>query len=405
MIDNSRFPAGMTSKAAGAATKAMVVAGVMSGTSADGVDVAICRVSLGRSGVAPVKVLGHSKFAYGKKLRAMVLAAASGQKMTAAKLATLSWKLGEEYAACVEKTAKQFKLSPQLVAVHGQTIFHDADEGMTWQIGESAVIAERLQLPVVSDFRPADMAAGGQGAPLVPMLDWHLFCHATKNRLLLNLGGIANVTALPADCDVKDAMAFDTGPANMVIDAVMQRLFGKEYDSSGRTAAKGMALTEVVKKMSAMKYLQAKPPKSCGREEFGKEFVDKLIALCEKAGATKEDIVATATGLTVSTIVEAYGKFCWPHLGQIAPGAKATEMLIAGGGAKNKTLMRGLTEKFAALGVKVGTTESAGLAVEAKEAAAFALLGWLTWHGLPGNVPSATGAKRAVVLGKVSYGG
>ncbi len=405
MTDNSRFPAGPANIAASAATKAMVVAGVMSGTSADGVDVAICRVSLGRSGVAPVKVLGHSKFAYGKKLRAMVLAAASGQKMPAAKLAALSWKLGEEYATCVEKTAKQFKLSPQLVAVHGQTIFHDADEGMTWQIGEAAVIAERLLLPVVSDFRPADMAAGGQGAPLVPMLDWHLFCHATKNRLLLNLGGIANVTALPADCDVKDVMAFDTGPANMVIDAVMQRLFGKEYDSSGRTAAKGEALTDVVKKMSAMKYLQAKPPKSCGREEFGKEFVDKLIALCEKAGATKEDIVATATALTVTTIVEAYGKFCWPHLGQIAPEAKATEMLIAGGGAKNKTLMRGLTEKFAGLGVKVGTTESAGLAVEAKEAAAFALLGWLTWHGLPGNVPSATGAKRAVVLGKVSYGG
>jgi anhydro-N-acetylmuramic acid kinase len=200
-------------------------------------------------------------------------------------------------------------------------------------------------------------------------------------------------------------MAFDTGPANMVIDAVMQRLFGKEYDSSGRTAAKGEALTDVVKKMSVMKYLHAKPPKSCGREEFGKEFVDKLIALCEKTGATKEDIVATATALTVTTIVEAYAKFCWPHLGQIAPGAKATEMLVAGGGAKNKTLMRGLTEKFAALGVKVGTTESAGLAVEAKEAAAFALLGWLTWHGLPGNVPSATGAKRAVVLGKVSYGG
>jgi anhydro-N-acetylmuramic acid kinase len=395
---------GSTVKTASSA-KAMIVAGVMSGTSADGVDVAICRVSLGRSGVAPVKVLGHSKFAYGKKLRAMVMAAAGGEKLTAAKLARLSWKLGEEYAACVEKTAKQFKLSPQLVAVHGQTILHDADEGMTWQVGEAAVIAERLRLPVVSDFRPADMAAGGQGAPLVPMLDWHLFSHATKNRLLLNLGGIANITALPADGEVKDTMAFDTGPANMVIDAVMIRLFKKEYDSGGRIAAKGKVLTDVVKKMAAMKYLQAKPPKSCGREEFGEAFVDTLIGLCEKADAAKEDIVATATALTVTTILEAYSKFCWPHLGQIAPGAKATEMFVAGGGAKNKTLMRGLTEKFAALGVKVGTTESAGLAVEAKEAAAFALLGWLTWHGLPGNVPSATGAKRAVVLGKVSYGG
>jgi anhydro-N-acetylmuramic acid kinase len=386
-------------------TKAMVVAGVMSGTSADGVDVAICRVSLGRDGVAPVKVLGHKHFAYGKKLRAAVLAAASGEKMSAAKLARLSWKLGEEYATCVEKTAKEFKLKPQLVACHGQTILHDAVEGVTWQIGEASVIAECLELPVVSDFRTADVAAGGQGAPLVPMLDWYVFRHATKNRLLVNLGGIANVTAIPADGKVDAVMAFDTGPANMVIDAVTQRLFGKEYDSSGRIAARGTVLQDAVKKMVVAKYFSALPPKSCGREEFGEAFVDGFVAACEKAKASKDDIVATATALTVRSLVEAYSKFCWPHLGQRAPGAKATEMFVAGGGAKNRTLMQWLTEEFAKLGVKVSTTESAGLAVDAKEAAAFALLGWLTWHGLPGNVPSATGAKRAVVLGKVSYGG
>jgi anhydro-N-acetylmuramic acid kinase len=249
------------------------------------------------------------------------------------------------------------------------------------------------------------MAAGGQGAPLVPMLDWYLFRHETKNRLLLNLGGIANVTALPAGGGVEDAMAFDTGPANMVIDAVMQRLYGREYDGGGRTAAHGKVLDDVVKKLRTGKYFSAKPPKSCGREEFGEAFVDRLIALCERADAEKEDMVATATALTVATVVDAYSRFCWTHLGQRAPGAKSTEMLVAGGGAKNRTLMRGLSEAFGALGVKVATTESAGLAVEAKEAAAFALLGWLTWHGLPGNVPSATGAKRAVVLGKVAYGG
>jgi anhydro-N-acetylmuramic acid kinase len=394
---------GSESKAHGSA-KAMIVAGVMSGTSADGVDVAICRVSLGRDGVAPVRVLAHKGFAYGKKLRAMVLDAASGEKMTAAKLSRLNWRLGEEYASCVERTAKEFKLKPQLVAVHGQTIVHDAEAGITWQTGETAAIAARLELPVVSDFRTSDIAAGGQGAPLVPMLDWYMFQHATKNRLLLNLGGIANVTALPADGGVEDVMAFDTGPANMVIDAVMQRLFGKEYDASGRTAARGQVLQEVVKKMLSAKYFAAPPPKSCGREEFGAEFVDKFVAACEKSEAKKEDIVATATALTVASIVDAYRRFCWPHLGQCAPGAKATEMFIAGGGAKNKTLMKGLSDAFGTLGVKVATTESAGLAVEAKEAAAFALLGWLTWHGLPGNVPSATGAKRAVVLGKVTYG-
>jgi anhydro-N-acetylmuramic acid kinase len=394
---------GSESKAHGSA-KAMIVAGVMSGTSADGVDVAICRVSLGRDGVAPVRVLAHKGFAYGKKLRAMVLDAASGEKMTAAKLARLNWRLGEEFASCVERTAKEFKLRPQLVSVHGQTIVHDAEAGITWQTGETAAIAARLELPVVSDFRTSDMAVGGQGAPLVPMLDWYLFQHATKNRLLLNLGGIANVTALPANGGVNGVMAFDTGPANMVMDAVMVRLFGKDYDASGRTAARGRVLDDVVKKMMRTKYFSAPPPKSCGREEFGADFVGAFVAACEKADAKKEDIVATATALTVSSIVDAYRRFCWSHLGQRAPGAKATEMFVAGGGAKNKTLMKGLSEAFGALGVKVATTESAGLAVEAKEAAAFALLGWLTWHGLPGNVPSATGAKRAVVLGKVTYG-
>jgi anhydro-N-acetylmuramic acid kinase len=378
----------------------MLVAGVMSGTSADGVDVAICRVSPGRDGVPRVKVLGHRGFAYDKKLRADVLAAASGERLSAAEFARLSWRLGAVYADCVQATASELKLKPQLVACHGQTILHDAANGLTWQIGEASLIAERLRLPVVSDFRPADMAAGGQGAPLVPMLDFCVFRHATKNRLLLNLGGIANITALPAGCRVKDVMAFDTGPANMVIDALMQRLFQKRMDRGGAVAARGEVLDSVVEKLLAAKFFSALPPKSCGREEFGSKFVEQLIKL--RKGATKEDLVATATALTAASVVAAYCRFCWPHLGQRAPAAKATELFVAGGGAKNRTLMRMLSEGFAELGVKVATTEAAGMAVEAKEAAAFALLGWLTWHGLPGNVPSATGARRAVVLGKVT---
>jgi len=382
----------------------MVVAGVMSGTSADGVDVAVCRVSPGKDGVPRVKVLGHRGFRYEKKLRAAVLAAAGGEKLSAAAMTALSWKLGDVYAEYVETTLRELGVKAQLVACHGQTVLHDAAQGVTWQIGEAAVIAERLRLPVVSDFRPADMAAGGQGAPLVPMLDWCFFRHATKNRLLLNLGGISNVTALPAGCSVDGVMAFDTGPANMVIDAVMQRLFTRGYDRGGAVAARGRGLDAVVKKTMETRYFSALPPKSCGREEFGAAFVDRFVAQCERAGAAKEDVVATATALTAASVADAYCRFCWPHLGQHGPGAKATEMFVAGGGAKNKTLMHGLTEAFGALGVRVATTESAGLAVEAKEAAAFALLGWLTWHGLPGNIPSATGAKRAVVLGKVTHG-
>ncbi len=371
----------------------MVVAGVMSGTSADGVDVAVCRVSQGKDGVPGVKVLGHRGFAYTKALRAAVLRCAGGEKMSAAEMAALSWKLGAVYAECVAKTLSVLKLKADLVAVHGQTMAHDAKRGVTWQMGEAAVIAERLRLPVVSDFRPADMAAGGQGAPLVPMLDWCLFRHATKARVLLNLGGIANVTVLPAGCAVDEVVAFDTGPANMVIDAVMQRLFGKAFDRGGAIAARGQAVDGVVDKLMEAMYFSSPPPKSCGREEFGEDFVERLLTLC--SGAPDEDIVATATALTAASIADAYWRFCMRRVG----GAEV-EMFVAGGGAKNKTLMHELQTEL--LQIHIATTESAGLAVEAKEAAAFALLGWLTWHGLPGNVPSATGAKRPVVLGKVT---
>jgi anhydro-N-acetylmuramic acid kinase len=320
--------------------------------------------------------------------------------MTTAEVAGLSWQLGTVYAECVAKAVAAAGVKVQLVAVHGQTVLHDAAKRVTWQTGEVAVIAERLRLPVVSDFRPADVAAGGQGAPLVPMLDWCQFRHPTSNRVLLNLGGIANVTVLPAGCGVDGVMAFDTGPANMVVDAVMQGLAGKPFDRGGSVAARGKVLDSVIGELMRAKYFSAPPPKSCGREEFGAAFAERLLMRCK--GAPVEDIVATATALTVASIVDAYRRYCWAHLGQRAPLAKATELFVAGGGAKNRTLMRGLTAAFAALGISVATTEALGLAVEAKEAAAFALLGWLTWHGLPGNVPSATGASRAVVLGKVT---
>jgi len=388
--------------------KAMIVAGVMSGTSADGVDVAVCRIAPGKDGVPRVKVLALRSFAYEKKLRAEILAVAGGEPSTAAAMSQLNWRLGAVYAECIEKTIAEARVKIALVACHGQTVYHQgasakylgAPVRCTWQLGEPSVIAERLRVPVVSDLRPADLAAGGQGAPLVPMLDHCVFHHATKNRVLLNLGGIANVTALPAGCGVDAVLAFDTGPANMVIDALMQRLNQRSYDRNGTVAAKGKVLGGAVVKAMGAAYFSALPPKSCGREEFGAAFVDAFIGGC--GDARPEDIVATATALTVETIAEAYRLFCWPWLGQRAPLAKATELLVAGGGAKNKTLMLWLTEKFAPLGVKVATTEGAGLAVEAKEAAAFALLGWLTWHGLPGNVPSATGASRGVVLGKVT---
>jgi anhydro-N-acetylmuramic acid kinase len=333
------------------------------------------------------------------------------QHTSTAELARLNWRLGAFYADCVETATQTSSITPQLIACHGQTIYHQAIASpylarptrTTWQLGEASVLAERLRLPVLSDFRAADLAAGGQGAPLVPMLDYTMFRHATKNRLLLNLGGIANITALPADCNTSGVLAFDTGPANMVIDALMNTLFNKPFDRNGATAKQGRVLDEVVANFLREPYFSAPPPKSCGREQFGAAFAARFLAACRRRKAAPQDIIATATALTSASITEAYARFCWPHLGQHAPNARATEMLLAGGGTRNATLLQQLTLSFAQFGIPVRTTDAFGLPSQAKEAAAFALLGWLTWHGLPGNIPAATGASRPVILGKVTH--
>lgn len=401
-------------RAQGSATRqSLVVAGVMSGTSADGVDVAICRISPDESQGEPphIEVLGHRAFPYPPELRAAVLAAMDARETTTAELARLGWRLGEVYAACVAETTQTFGLALDLVACHGQTIYHQGSAAdflgsplrCTWQIGEASLIAERLRVPVVSDFRPPDMAAGGQGAPLVPMLDYCMFRDPNKSRLLLNLGGIANVTALPAGCNVDRVLAFDTGPANMVIDACMLRLTGAAYDLNGKMGSRGTALHELVEELLRESYFSAPAPKSCGREQFGEAFVTRFIVRCQEFGASDEDVIATATALTARSVADAYRRICEPHLRKFARHSDETELYAAGGGARNIHLMRLLTGEIEKFGVTVATTEAAGLAVDAKEAVAFALLGWLTWHGLPGNVPSATGASRGVILGKVTY--
>ena len=403
---------------------AMVVAGVMSGTSADGVDVALARVAMGADGAPRLKVLGHEGFRYPKAVREAVMRRMEGGQTNAAEMSRLHWRLGEVYAECVAKACDGVGVSIPaagaiahdhsrfarlgLVGMHGQTVYHQAAAERfagaavrcTWQMGEAAVVRERLGCPVVSDFRPADMAAGGQGAPLVPMLDFCLLRSRTKNRVLLNLGGIANVTAIPAGAGLDGVMAFDTGPANMVVDALMQAEFGKAFDRGGRVAARGKVLQDVVAQVLRDDYFALAPPKSCGREEFGARFVERLRGLCGEAAAV--DLMATATELTAAAILDAYGRFCWGHLGVRAPLARATEVIAAGGGTKNAELMRRLMEGFAGLGVKVRTVEEFGVKSEAKEAVAFGLLAWLTWHRMAGNVPSATGAVGRRVLGKVS---
>ena len=387
--------------------ESMVVAGVMSGTSADGVEVAACRIGPGAEGTPMIEVLGHRSLPYPAAVREAVLRAMAAESISVAELSRLNWRLGSLYADAVAQTMEELSSRAELVGCHGQTIYHQATAETylgapvraTWQTGEAAVIAERLHCSVVSDFRPADLAAGGQGAPLVPMLDFAMFRSATVGRVLANLGGIANVTAIPAGSRVEELLAFDTGPGNMVIDACMRRLFGREFDEDGAVAASGRVVRSEVDRVMQGPYFAAAPPKSCGREEFGAAFCERLIAGCRSAGANDADVVATATALTVASIVSAYEQFVMERMAI----TKGVEFVVAGGGVRNDTLMRWLMDELALRGVTVRRMEELGVAAEAKEAVAFALLAWLTWWGLPGNVMSATGAARPVVLGKVCF--
>ena len=400
--------------------KPLIVAGVMSGTSADGVDVALLRIAAGRNGgkVPRLKLLGHRSFAYAPALRRRILAAMDAQSISVAELARLNWRLGAVYADCVAQTCRDLNVNTPatasssgpvlgLVGVHGQTLYHQAVAApyagapvrATWQTGESAVLRERLGVPVVSDFRPADLAAGGQGAPLVPMLDFCRFRSPRRHRVLLNLGGIANVTVMPAGSSLADLVAFDTGPANMVIDALMSQLYSRPYDKGGRVAAGGLPLEGVLQRLALDPYFASPPPKSCGREQYGSRFAARLLGLCRSASANNADVISTAAELTVRSIIAAYDVFCQPLF---QGKAAATELIVAGGGARNALLVHRLQEDFAQRRVKVLLADELGVPAEAKEAIAFALLAWLSWNGLPGNVPSATGAGKAVVLGRVT---
>jgi anhydro-N-acetylmuramic acid kinase len=404
------------------AQRSMIVAGVMSGTSADGVDVALCRIAPTASALTPrLRLLAHHHVPYTRSVRSAVLAAMDARRTSTAELSRLHWRLGSLYTDAVAQTLTRAtsKLHPQLIALHGQTLYHQAaaqpylgaPTRCTWQAGEASVLAEHFAVPVVSDFRAADLAAGGQAAPLVPMFDFVMFRHATRNRLLLNLGGIANITALPAGCDASQVMAFDTGPANMVVDALVQRLYSRPYDRGGRIAARGVVLQQVVEEFSQQAYFVLRPPKSCGREQFGEAFVMRFLAACRTASRKMHrsgpqldaDTIATATDFTARTIADAYARFAWPHFGQTSPLARGTDLIAAGGGTENPVLMRLLSEAFTPFGIRLTTTTASGIPSSAKEAAAFALLGWLTWHRLPGNLVSATGAAHPAILGKVTY--
>jgi anhydro-N-acetylmuramic acid kinase len=396
--------------------KGMIVAGVMSGTSADGIDVALVRISepKARGRVAlghAITLLGHMQFPYPRKVRASILAAMNAATASVADLARLNFLLGELYAHAVLATQRRLRVKAELIGCHGQTLYHQGESreflgrkiSTTWQTGEGAVIAARVGVPVVSDFRPADLAAGGKGAPLVPYLDYLWFRDARVGRIVQNIGGIANLTAIPAGSSSEEVVAFDTGPGNMVIDAVMQRLFGQPFDRDGIIASSGEVIEALLDGIMRRPYFRAKPPKTAGREEFGREFVADFLRSCH--GMREPDVVATATALTARSIVNAVRQFVIRGVPKVKIQRFTSfhEMILSGGGARNATLVGMLAERLAPLGIVVRFSDEFGMPSEAKEAVAFAVLAYETWNRRASNVRSATGAKRGAVLGKISY--
>lgn len=379
----------------------MIVAGVMSGTSADGINVALARISDNKR--VPFTLLGHAEYPYPSDVRSAVLSAMNAPRISVSDLARLNFLLGELYADAVLATQRRFRLKPQLIGCHGQTLYHQGEPApflgrniaTTWQTGEGALLAARVGVPVVSDFRPADMAAGGKGAPLVPFLDYALYRDRRIGRIVQNIGGIANLTAIPANASATQVIGFDTGPGNMVIDAVTERLFSKPYDHDGTIAASGLVLEPVVAQILKSRFFQRKPPKTAGREEFGREFVAHFLRRCGRTD--KRNVVATATALTALSVRDAVKHFV------LRESRNYREFVVAGGGANNSTLRAMLANALRPLGLSIRLSEEFGLPAEAKEAVAFALMAYQTWHRRPSNVPSATGAKRPAVLGKISY--
>jgi len=349
------------------------VAGVMSGTSLDGIDVAIVEIH-GRR----VSTIGFQSTPYSEDVRRAILGV-SNTTTTTREISRLNFLLGELYARAIARACRRFG-PVELIGCHGQTIYHEGGAS-TLQIGEAAVIAERTGVPVVSDFRPRDIAAGGQGAPLVPFADCLLFGGSRRMRVALNIGGIANITVIPA------AIAFDTGPGNMAIDALVREHTGgrQGFDCDGRIAAQGNVNRALLDRLLADPYYRRQPPKSAGREQYGAEFVARLI----ETGLPLADLIATATVLTAATIAMA-----------VAPFA-AEELIVSGGGAHNPQILAHLAGFLP--GVGLATSADYGVDVDAKEAIAFAVLAYQTWRRRPSNLPSATGARRPVILGKVTF--
>lgn len=381
------------------------VIGLMSGTSVDGVDVALVRLGSGAELRAELEQFTCVPFP--ATLRERVLKLCGGGDV--AEAARLNVEIGEFFAQAVLQAAGQWRISLEdidLIGSHGQTVSHQPAAGATLQIGEPSIIAERTGITTVADFRPRDMAAGGQGAPLVPYVDYLLLRHTDRHRIVQNIGGIGNCTMLPADCAIEQVRAWDTGPGNMVIDACVAALTSgiQQCDTDGALAARGTVHAGLLEEMLAHPFLQQPPPKSAGREEFGQAYAAAFLQRCAELQMSREDTIATATAFTAASIAQSYQQFAVPLLERQIE----IEVILGGGGAFNPTLRRMLQEQLAASDTNIKFTllthEDCGIPNDAKEAMAFAILAHASILGRANNVPGATGARHPVVLGKIVPG-
>jgi len=369
--------------------------GLMSGTSLDGVDAALVQVDEQDDRLA-ARLEAFLCVPYQAEQRAAIRVALAGG---ARELCRLNVELGEWFADAALRLLERADVKAADIAAvgsHGQTVWHEppaaGQRGATLQLGEPAVMAERLGVPVVSDFRARDVAAGGHGAPLVPIVDRLLFSVPDGRRALQNIGGIANLTLLPPEGSAEPVIAFDTGPGVAVIDAVVSLLSGgaEHYDAEGRRAAAGRPNEELLAELLDDRYFRGRPPKSTGRERFGEAYARSLIRRGREMGIPDDDLVATATALTARSIAEAYGFL----------DAQPDECIVSGGGARNPTLMQMLAEQLDPL--PLADLSALGWDPDAKEAVAFAILAHLFQTGRPGNVSSVTGAAGPRVLGKLT---
>jgi anhydro-N-acetylmuramic acid kinase len=379
----------------------MLVIGLMAGTSADGIDAALVRLE-GPSTALRWEFLGHAHRPFERGLREAILAACSPASSSVDQLCRLNFVLGEELAQAAQQVAAC--ASPparaELIGSHGQTVWHDvAADGRvtsTLQIGEAAVIAARTGIATVADFRVADIAAGGQGAPLAPFADYLLFHDPQKFRAVQNIGGIANVTLLPPGCAQADVIAFDSGPGNMIMDALAERASGGRelIDRNGQMAAEGRVHSVWLEELLDHPYFQRPPPKTTGRELFGKQYAQNLWEQGMALGLSPQDILATATALTATTIAAPLVAAGITH------GRSIDELILGGGGGENPALVRMLASQLPQ--TRILRHEAFGIPSQAKEALAFAILAYAAYRRETNNVPSATGALRPVVMGKMS---